>query len=217
MDAVGDVADRHVGDRALRPQVLPHPARDLAVAAADAVGRAARAQRELADAERLALVVGTRAAEPDDLVARRRPARRSRPLSASSTWSAGYVSLPAGTGVCVVKIGPSRDGVESRRRARRRWARAASSDMNAAWPSLRWSEARLDPHRGERAHAADAEQDVLREPRVGLADVEPRRDPAGGEVVLRALGVEQVERHAADVDAPDLRGHLQAADRDGDR
>ena len=38
----------------------------------------------------------------------------------------------------------------------------------------------LDAHRLERAHAADAEQHVLREARVRVADVEPRRDPARG-------------------------------------
>ena len=52
---------------AVRPQVLPHAAGDLAVAAAHAVGGAARAQRELAHAERLVLVLGPGAAEPDDL------------------------------------------------------------------------------------------------------------------------------------------------------
>ena len=96
-------------------------------------------------------------------------------------------------------------------------ARAASSAMNAAWPSLRCSRPGLDAQRRERADAADAEQDVLREPRVRLADVEARGDPAGGEVVLRPLGVEQVERHAADVDAPDLRGHLHVAHGHRDR
>ena len=61
---------------------------------------------------------------------------RVTPASASSTWSAGYVSLPAGTGVCVVKIvfvraaaSPSASGPPC--------ARAASSEMNDAWPSLR--------------------------------------------------------------------------------
>ena len=48
---------------AVGPEVVPHVAGDLAVAAADAVRGAARAQRELAHAERLALVVGMRAAE----------------------------------------------------------------------------------------------------------------------------------------------------------
>ena len=75
---------------------------------------------------------------------------------------------------------------------------------------------RLDPERGERAGAADTEQDVLREPRVGLADVQARGDPARGQVVLRPLRVEQVERDAADVDAPDLRGDRHVADGDGD-
>ena len=60
------------------------------------------------------------------------------PLSASATWAAGYVSLPAGTGVWVVKI------VRSRTAARPSssvppCARAASSAMKAAWPSLRCS------------------------------------------------------------------------------
>ena len=47
------------------------------------------------------------------------------PASASTTCAAGYVSLPAGTGVWVVKM------VRSRART------PGSSDMNAACPSLR--------------------------------------------------------------------------------
>ncbi len=78
-------------------------------------------------------------------------------------------------------------------------------------------DAGVDAHRVERAHAADAEQDVLGEAGVGIADVEARGDPVRREVVLRALGVEQEQRHAADVDAPDLSRHLEPADRDGDR
>ena len=68
MHAVGDVGDRDVVDGAIGPHRLPHLARDLAVAAADAVGGAARAQRELGDAERLGVLVGVRAPEPDDLL-----------------------------------------------------------------------------------------------------------------------------------------------------
>ena len=66
VDAVGDVADGHLVDRAIGPQRGPHLARDLAVAAADAVARAARVQGELRHAEGLAVVVGARAPEPDD-------------------------------------------------------------------------------------------------------------------------------------------------------
>ena len=75
----------------------------------------------------------------------------------------------------------------------------------------------LDADRLERAHAADAEQHVLREAHVGVADVQARGDPAGGAVVLGPVGVEQEERDAADVDAPDLRDDLDVADRHGDR
>ena len=63
---------------------------------------------------------------------------------------------------------------------------------------------RVDSDRRERAHAADAEQEVLREAHVGVGDVEARGDPAGDRRVLGAVGVEQVERDASDVDAPDL-------------
>ena len=51
------------------------------------------------------------------------------------------------------------------------------------------------------AQTADAEQDVLAQPRVRIADVELRRDPAHDARVVRPLGVEQVERDAANVDA----------------
>ena len=137
------------------------------------------------------------------------------PASASTTWSAGYVSLPAGTGVCVVKIVFVRAAAMPSASVPP-WARAASSEMNAAWPSLRCSSPGSIAERLERAHAADAEQDVLRQPPVGLADVEPRRDPAGRDVVLRPLGVEQEQRDAADVHAPDLGRHLEPAHGHGD-
>ena len=52
------------------------------------------------------------------------PRSRVTPASASSTCAGGYVSLPAGTGVWVVKIVRSRSA-------------PGSSDMNAACPSLR--------------------------------------------------------------------------------
>ena len=60
-------------------------------------------------------------------------------LSAPSTWCAGYVSLPAGTGVWVVNtvrrraISSAADSEPLPLYSRR----ASSSDTNAAWPSLR--------------------------------------------------------------------------------
>ncbi len=72
---------------------------------------------------------------------------------------------------------------------------------------------RLVAHRAQRPDAADAEQRVLRQPGLRVAVVQPSGDPALQRIVLRAVGVEQVERHPPDVDAPDPRGHHAGADR----
>ena len=117
--------------------------------------------------------------------------------------------MPAGTGVCVVKT--------VRERARSSASSTAAPRSQLLARELERGERRvalvhvddagLDAERAQRAHAADAEQDVLRQPRARVADVEPRRDPARSAGVLGPVGVEQEQRHAADVDAPDLGGH----------
>ncbi len=62
----------------------------------------------------------------------------------------------------------------------------------------------VDAERVEGAHAADAQQDLLLEPVLGVAAVEPVGDGAQLGRVLVDVGVEQVQRHAADVGAPHL-------------
>ena len=71
-------------------------------------------------------------------------------------------------------------------------------------PFVQVVDGRLDSERLQRPDPADPEQRVLREPDRAVPLVEPRGRPAARRVVLGQLGVEQVERHAADVDAPDL-------------
>ena len=77
-------------------------------------------------------------------------------------------------------------------------------------------DAGLDPQRVEQADAADAQQRVLPQPHLGVADVEPGGDPAVGDAVLRPVGVEQQQRHAPDVDPPHLGDDLAADERHGD-
>ena len=72
----------------------------------------------------------------------------------------------------------------------------------------------LDPERTERAERADPEQPVLPEPRQGISLVEARRDPAVDGVVLVELRVEQVERDAADLGAPDVERDLALEERE---
>src|SRR5512147_1625648 len=78
---------------------------------------------------------------------------------------------------------------------------------------------RRNAQRRERAHAADTEHAVLRQTRVTVPDVEPTGDPAIDWMIVGAVGVEQIERHAPDVDPPDLDVHDPTAhdDIDGER
>ena len=72
----------------------------------------------------------------------------------------------------------------------------------------------MDVERLEHARAADPEQPVLREPDVRVAVVGARRRPPAHRVVLGQLRVEQEQRHAPDLDAPDLEGDRAAEERD---
>ena len=218
VDAVGDVGDRDVVDLALGPHRVPHLARDLAVAAGHAVGGAAGSQRELGDAERLGLLVGVRAAEADDLGGR--DAERARDVAERVLDLVRRVGVVAGRDRRVG--GEDRAPAGDLQRGRQRAVAAVLAPRELERHERRVAlvevhDAGLDPHRLERADAADAEQQVLREPRVLVADVEAAGDPARGLGVLRPVRVEQVQRHAADVRAPDLAHDLDVADRDGDR
>ena len=81
-------------------------------------------------------------------------------------------------------------------------------------PLVEVEDAGLDPERVEHADGADPEQAVLAEPRERVALVEARRDPAVDGVVLVELGVEEVQRHAADLGAPDVERDLAAEERE---
>ncbi len=74
----------------------------------------------------------------------------------------------------------------------------------------------LDAERFEGAHAADAEQDLLLQPVLGVAAVQPVGDGAQLGRVLVDVGVEQVQRHPADVGAPHLGDERPAAQLDRD-
>ena len=68
-----------------------------------------------------------------------------------------------------------------------------------------------DPGEGaERAHAADAEQHLLAQPVLGVAAVQPVGDVADDLAVLLDVGVEQQQRHAADLGDPDAGGQRLA-------
>ena len=218
VDAVGDMGDRHVADLAVRPQVVPHLARDFAVAGADAVGAAARAERELRHAERLGGLVGVGAAAADERVHVEPEVADERGEHAGDLR--GRVGVVAG--------GHRRVGGEDRALARggqgvlarhavlgRRAGDLQPGQRRMALVEV--DDAGLHAERVQHAHAADAEQRVLPQPDLGVADVKPRGDPAVRDAVLGPVGVEQQQRHAADVDPPHLGHDVAAHDGDGDR
>ena len=74
----------------------------------------------------------------------------------------------------------------------------------------------MDAQRVQRAHAAHPEQDFLLNARLPVAAVEVFRDGAVARLILRNVGVEQVQRHAPDLGLPDLRMQRAPAQRHGD-
>ena len=57
MDPVGDVSDRHLLDRFILIEAMPHVPSDTAVEFADAIGRARQPERQHRHAKRLPLVL----------------------------------------------------------------------------------------------------------------------------------------------------------------
>ena len=75
-------------------------------------------------------------------------------------------------------------------------------------PLVEMKQAGLEAHRPQRPHPADSQQHVLGKPRVRVGVVQARGDPTLDGVVLRTVGVEQEQRYATHVDAPDSRRDL---------
>ena len=128
------------------------------------------------------------------------PSVPQQPARCFSTRWNGNASCPAGTGVCVVKIVVSADLVERvvERRPRSIRSRMRCSTTNAGVSFVEVEHAGVDAERLERAHAADAEDDLLLDARFAIAAVEARRQLAIPRRVLLEVGVEQVQRDAAE-------------------
>ena len=78
-----------------------------------------------------------------------------------------------------------------------------SRPRKPAWPSLVWNTCASIAERVEGPHPADAEEDLLAQAVLGVAAVEAVGDRADVGRVLVDVGVEQVERDAADLGLPD--------------
>ena len=214
MHAVGDRADGHLAGVEARPQAGEHFPAHLAVQQRDAVdalgqphahhghvehvGVAARvglrAEREhpLGGQQRVVgEVLGDQAAlEPVDARGDRgvRGEHRARPADLE-----GLVEAEPLLGVLPDALQAEEAGV----------ALVGVEDLGRGVPAQRAE----GPHR---AHPADAEQQLLAQPVVAAAAVQPVGDLVQVGLVLLHVGVEQQQRDAADLGHPDLRGQLPA-------
>ena len=129
--------------------------------------------------------------------------------------SAGaYASFPAATGVWVVNTTRARTSVEralERLATPERLARELERGEGGV-TLVQVVERGPDAERGERAHAADAEERVLHEPVFAVADVELRGDEPVDGRVRGHVGVEQVQRDPANLRPPDARLDVSIAD-----
>ena len=92
-----------------------------------------------------------------------------------------------------------------------------SSCSSALCPSLMCQTPGRMPQARERSHAADAEDDLLRQPHRPPLNVEHAGDRAVGRVVGGDVGVEQDERDAADLGDPEPRLDLAPGQRHADQ
>ena len=147
------------------------------------------------------------------------PASAASPSVYWRTSSVPKRSLPAGTGVCVVKTVEARIASSASSRGRR----PSTSDAQplereeGGVALVDVEDGRHDAERGQGARPADAEHELLPEPVLAVAPVERVGDAPGALRVALDVGVEEQERHAGRLGPPDLCAHGLAGQVDGDR
>ncbi len=184
-----------------------------------AVGHAGQAQAHDRHVERRARGLAGEVAEGHQRRRCRRRTRAAQPEKYFSISSAGNRSMPAGTGVWVVKTVPARTASMASANVSpllvMSW-RIRSRPRKPAWPSLVWNTWACSCRGLQRPHPADAEQDLLADPVLGAAAVEAVGDGPQLVVVVVDVGVEQVQLDPADLRHPDLGDQGLAGQVDGD-
>src|SRR5215813_5143148 len=200
--AVRDVRNRQLGQRDPWPDARPHLARDLAVQLADRVdaGRGSHRQRRHVELHAAAAVVCPERQKPIAMRAERPP-------------DAGQMFFHHVEWKCIVSRSHGRMRREDRRFpdgleggvetvATLDEIMDALQDDKCGVAFVEVKRADVDAEGLERAHAVDAEHDLLLDARLPVATVQARRQLSVPWCVLLEVGVEQVERHAPHPDAP---------------
>ena len=85
----------------------------------------------------------------------------------------------------------------------------------AGMPFVQVPHRRIEPEGAEGTHAADAEDDLLLDPRLAIAAVQAGRQLTIPGRVLLEIGVEQIEVRVSQLRVPDLHQHRALAERHG--
>ena len=207
VDAVRDRRDRHLVDRPVGPQVVPHLARHLSVQLGDAVRVRRGPEREGRETEPRFL--GCTLPSSRELVPREAAALGER------------LEVPAGE-LAVEHLVPGRDGRvrrEDRRRAQplERLVLVDALVLDELAQPLELEEGRMafvevedgrvEPELAQHADTAHAEHDLLAQPVLAVAAVERVGRVARPVGIAFDLRVDEVERHAADLRAPHAEPH----------
>ena len=203
MDAVRDRADRRLLDRAVGPEAVPQLARDLPVQGGHAVRVRCRAQRERCEPEALLALV--HAAESSEVL----------PREAAARDDGADVPLDERCVEDLVSGRYRRMGREHRRRAQalHRLVPGDVPVLDELAQALELEErgvalvhvedGGLDSECAENTHASDAKHELLPQPVQAVATVELVGDRPCPVRVAVDVRVEQIERHAPHVHAPD--------------
>ena len=216
MHAIGHVADGHIGHRPVRKQGVPHLARHLAVAPAHAIGMPAGTQGHHGHAAGLLRQCGVDPAQRQKAfpVAQQigNAAQHGQHFVALVRLIAGRHRGVGGEHHLLTHPGPGGVPPGFSANQSRCWRlgpllRQQLKHPQHRVPLVQVVDRGCHAHGPQRTHTAHAQHRVLRQPHGAVALVQARGDPAAHWAVFGQIGVQQVQRHPAHVDPPDVGGH----------
>ena len=211
MDAVGDGGERQLFLGQLRPGVLPHLSRDLAVQLADSVGVAGQFEGQHRHAEGFLGVLRVLAAKAEEFFAAQAEQTVVSAEVALQQVGGEMVDARLHRGIGGEDVAGADDllGLAEPDAAFLHQEPNTFQGQEGGMPLVHVAHVGEDPQGAQGANAADPQQDLLQYAHLLIAAVELGRDQAIIGAVFLQVGVQQVERHPADLHPPDV--HLESA------
>ncbi len=215
MNTVGDVADRDIADPGAGVEGMPHLAADFTVKFADAVGRARGFQRQNGHAERFGLIVGVDAAEAHEVFGFHlhrggKPVERVVHQAGAEAVVAGFDGRVRGKMAFLAGFG---EGIGEFLAFVKSFPNQFERQEGGV-PFVQMEQRRPEAKGAEKADTANAQQDFLHDAGGAVPTVNAQGQIAVVLFVFGQVGVEQINRAAADIGAPCLVVDHRGADFD---